>query len=84
MLKNVAGGGGGINVVMVLKLIMLNRKTFPSKEKNMERHLQGLYHLSHLSLTSYLKIGIVDVLYSWNVGLSGVMRVGEVVREMGL
>ena len=39
MLKNVAGGGGGINVVMVLKLIMLNRKTFPSKEKNMERHL---------------------------------------------
>ena len=73
MLKNVAGGGGGINVVMVLKLIMLNRKTFPSKEKNMERHLQGLYHLSHLSLTSCLKVGIVDVLYSWNVGLSGVM-----------
>ena len=73
MPKNIVGGGRGINVVMVLKVIMLNRETFPLKVQNMERHLQGLYHLSHLSLTSCLKAVIVDILYSWNVGLSGVM-----------
>ena len=74
MPKNITGGGGGgINVVMVLKVIMLNMETFPLRVQNMEQHLQGLYHLSHLSLTSCLKVVIVDILYSWNVGLSGVM-----------
>ena len=70
--KNVTIAGRSINIVMVLKVIMLNRETFPPKVRSMEWHLQGLCHLSHLSLTSCLKAAIMDVLYSWNVGLSGV------------
>ena len=53
---------------------MLNMETFTPKVQTMERHLQGLCHLSHLSLTSCLKAVIMDVLYSWNVGLSGIIR----------